>query len=390
MKKALKYTGRGFLALLIVVNLVIVFSGRFYIYKGVWYTYFRGVAGPQIDEAHIFENRTVENAAPQPWLFHASYKQSKLSKPALERHAKLQSAGLVIIKDGHLLFEQYFNDFTADSRTHSFSVAKSIVGTLIGCALEEGAIGSLSDPVGKYLSGFKEGKKTSVTLDHLLTMSSGLNWSESGSNPFSDNAEAYYGWNLQSIVDNLEVTETPGRSWRYLSGNTVLLGMVLEKATGKTLSRYASEKLWKPLHAEHPALWNMDAPDGLEKSYCCFYATARDYARFGQLMLNDGNWNGQQLVKTEYIRNAFADNGLEDVIRKRKTGSYGRHWWREKYRGKRIYYARGLNGQYIFVIPEMNVVVVRTGRKRLPVTENNHPADIYYWLDDAFELTGTP
>src|SRR5205823_14886354 len=176
------------------------------------------------------------------------------------------------------------------------SMAKSITGLLIGAALKEGKIKSLQEPVGNYLYEFTSGDKAKVKIIDLLTMSSGSNWDESYGNPLSVTTELYYGHDAYKTATGVAIVQPPGTLHRYKSGDTQLLGLVLEKATGKSMSAYAAEKLWQPMGAEHAALWSTDHIGGTEKAYCCFNSNARDFARLGQLMLDSGRWQGNEII----------------------------------------------------------------------------------------------
>jgi CubicO group peptidase (beta-lactamase class C family) len=165
------------------------------------------------------------------------------------------------------------------------------------------------------------------------------------------------------------------------------LGMLIEKACGMSLSEYASEKLWKPLQAMHDASWSLDKKDGTEKAYCCIYSNARDFARLGSLYLHDGNWKGKQIVSAKYI-----NESLSPVALKMPDGStndcYGYGWWLlPDYKGHRVFYARGIQGQYIAVIPDTKTIVVRLGNKRGEKT-GNHCNDLFVYLDGALEMIG--
>jgi len=202
-------------------------------------------------------------------------------------------------------FEAYWDGYGKDSYSNSFSMAKSIVSLLVGCAINDGYIRSIDDPVGNYLPEFAEGDKAKITIKHLLTMSSGLSWDESYSTLFSLTTKGYYGNNLSQLVLNQTVVKEPGKTFEYRSGDTQLLSLIIEKATGETLSDYASEKIWTKVGAEHDALWCLDRNDGVEKAFCCFNSNARDFARFGQLVLNQGMWNGEQIVPASYLAEAL-------------------------------------------------------------------------------------
>jgi CubicO group peptidase (beta-lactamase class C family) len=157
------------------------------------------------------------------------------------------------------------------------------------------------------------------------------------------------------------------------------LGIIVEKATGKRLAEYAAEKLWQPLGAEHAALWSTDTKNGLAKAYCCFNTNARDFARIGQLMLQKGKWNGNAIIDSAYFAESITPCMIPD-----ETGNpcnfYGYQWWIVP-DSKGVFYARGILGQYIVVIPEQNTVVVRLGKVKSPVIKNNTPELVYNILD---------
>jgi CubicO group peptidase (beta-lactamase class C family) len=218
-------------------------------------------------------------------------------------------------------------------------------------------------------------------------MSSGIAFDEDYVNPFAYPAEAYYGSDLRKLtLAYSQVDEKPGATFRYLSGNTQLLGFVLSKATGKTISEYASEKLWIPMGCEHNAFWSLDAEDGEEKAFCCLNSNARDFARIGKLYLDSGRWNGKQIVPETYALESVAVTGLKNDDGTARL-SYGFSWWMiPQYKGHHIFYARGILGQYVLAIPDLNMIVVRLGSKRLPNDSDDVPADVYYYLDAALEM----
>lgn len=385
MKKVLKRIVQGLLVVIVLANVYLLVTGRTYIYKGLVNTYLVGQSGPSISEYDIFYNRTVKAGQGQEWPLSVKYGSTELSEQNTAELEKYKSVSFLVFQNDSLLFEQYWDGYDQHSITNSFSVAKSITATLIGIAVEEGHIQSVDQSVADFIPSFKEGGKEVITIRHLLTMSSGLNWTESGGNPFSDNAEAYYGWDLQGQIDRLELINEPGKEFVYLSGNHQILGFIVESATGKTLSEYASEKLWRPIGAQTDALWNLDREDGMEKAYCCFYATARDFARFGQLYLQDGYWNGEVVVPSDFVAEAVRPNGLVE-----EDGTpcirYGLSWWIAAYEGYSLYYARGILGQYIIVIPELGAVITRAGHQRGEVGNDGHPGDLYTYLDAAFDV----
>ena len=166
------------------------------------------------------------------------------------------------------------------------------------------------------------------------------------------------------------------------------MGWALEAATDKKLDVLAEAYLWKPLGAEHPAYWSKDREDGTIKSFCCYYSTARDFARLGQLYLNNGMWNGQQILPPEFIA---ASTTPADLTDKGKPNSrYGFFWWLHPEGSEPFYYARGYHGQYIIVIPSQDMVIVRGGYKREQVNTAGHPDDVYKYIEMAHSLIGQP
>jgi CubicO group peptidase (beta-lactamase class C family) len=368
---------------------MIIISGRTYLYKGIANTYLKGRSGPSITEFDIFSNHVVKAGKEQKWKTSQNYNSKKIPAELEKQFGTMETVAYVVIKNDSLLHEQYWDGFGPDSRSNSFSMAKTFVGILIGAAIDEGKIKSVDQPVGDFLPEFKEGDNSKLTIKHLLTMSSGINFDENYVSPFAYPAQAYYGSDLRKLTYGYKLTEEPGKKFKYLSGNSELLAFVLEKATGKTLSDYMSEKIWKPVGARNEALWSLDREDGVEKAYCCFNSNALDFARLGQLYLDSGKWNGTQLISSDYVLNSIKPGDLinEDGS---KNNKYGYAWWLiPDYKGHSVFYARGILGQYILCIPDEKMIVVRLGRKRDKDKTKDHPLDVFYYLDAALEMYGS-
>lgn len=264
-------------------------------------------------------------------------------------------AGLVIVHNGAIRMEKYSLDFKDDGRWTSFSVAKSLTSTLVGIALQDGDIESLDDPVSKYISGLENSAYDDVTIEQLLTMSSGVAWNESYTDPNSDVAlfnthvAEDGGSNLVSYMSKLSRAHPAGEVWNYSTGETNLIGILVSEATGKTLAEYLSEKIWGPYGMEHDATWLLNE-DGTEISGCCIQATTRDFARFGQFMLDGAQVNGRQIVPEGWIEAAtqkridIGDPGH----------GYGFQWWTYD---NGAYAADGIFGQGIFIDPQRNLVI---------------------------------
>lgn len=387
--KILKKIGKWFLIIFVLLNLAIIISGRTYLYKGIANTYLKGRSGPSITEFEIFSNHVVKAGKEQKWNASKNYNSKKIPEKLEKPFEDLQTVAFVVVKNDSLVHEQYWDGFGPDSRSNSFSMAKTFVGVLIGAAIDEGKIKSIEQPVGDFLPEFREGENAKLKIKHLLTMSSGINFDEDYVSPFAYPAQAYYGDDLRKLTYGYQLTEEPGLKFKYLSGNSELLAFILERATGKSLSDYMSEKIWIPVGAKNNALWSLDREAGIEKAYCCFNSNALDFARIGQLYIDSGKWNGKQIISTEYVLNSVKPADLVNYDDNSKNTKYGYAWWLiPDYKGHSLYYARGILGQYIICIPDQNMVIVRLGRKRDKDKTQDHPLDLFYYIDAALEMYG--
>ncbi|MEG0796792.1 MAG: serine hydrolase [Odoribacter sp.] len=343
---------------------------------------------PDISDTDLFPSHRVEKAdSVWEWSMAKDYNDYTMSPEDNDFLEKYGTVSFLVIQNDSILYEEYWDGWTPETLSNIFSATKSIVGLLIGIAHDEGAIASLDDKVGKYLPEFKEGGKDRITVRHLLTMSSGLNWDEAYTALISKTTQAYYGDQIRQLVMELKSIEEPGVRYSYKSGDTQLLSFVLEAATGKTISEYAQEKLWKPMQVPRDALWNLDKAGGDEKSYCCFNTTARDMAHFSRLILNNGNWNGKQLISETYLKEATSPAAnLENEFGDGPLDYYGFQIWVIHYKGMQFPAFRGLGGQYIFTIPQKNAIVVRMGHKRSDVYECEKTVDLDVYLDIAFKI----
>lgn len=363
---------RGFIIFLI--SIIILFSafafisGKLYLFKAVYYNF----AG--IDDYKIFTNNIVRAGEPQPWPVSTGYNKISCPDTLNKMLTELNTVAMLVIKEDSLYYEKYQDGYSDSSLSNSFSVAKSITSLLVGAAIKEGKIKSVEEPVGNYLPEFKEGLAAKLRIVDLLTMSSGSNWDESYSNPLSVTTESYYGSDLYKTATRVKIINEPGTIFSYKSGDTELLGLLIEKTTGKSLSDYASEKIWQPIGARYSAKWSTDRENGNEKAYCCFNTNARDFARLGQLMLNGGKWKGEAIIDSTYYVQSTTANRIRDEEGE-PCDYYGYQWWiRPAYPG--VFYARGILGQYIIVIPSKKMVMVRLGHKRSDKRINGAPAEV--------------
>lgn len=373
MIKFLKRFFYFIIALVILFSIYAIASGKTYLFKAVYHNF------ANIDDYKIFDNNSVAIGKPKPWDVDSNYNKKALPAETEKLLLSLKTVGLVVVQNNKLSFEKYWEEYSDSSLSGSFSVAKSITSLLIGCAIKEGKIKSVNEPVGNYLPEFSKGDKAAVTIKDVLTMSSGTDFKESYANPLSITTELYYGSDVYKTATNVKMLNKPGTLHKYKSGDTQLLGLILAKATGKSLAEYASEKLWQPLGAVHPALWSIDHEKGYEKAYCCFNSNAKDFARIGKLMLDSGKHNGVQIIDSSYWANSIKPCGI--LTEKGETCNYyGFQWWIDP-EHKEVFYARGILGQYIICIPSKNLVLVRLGKLTSPIRVNTVPKEVRALID---------
>ncbi len=383
--KIIKWIVKFLLGLLLVLNVFILVSGNLYIYKAVSNTLLKGRLGPSPDEYAIFSNREIKASVEQKWAIAKNYNWYKIPADVKTQFETYKPIAFLVIKNDSIQYEEYWDTYTEHSITSSFSMAKSFVSILVGCAIDEGKIKSVDQAIGDFIPQYNEGENKKVTIKHLLNMSSGINFDEDYINPLAYPARGLYGDDITKLTLSYKPTSEPGKKFEYLSGNTELLAFVLEKATGKKLSDYASEKLWQPMGASSNALWSLDHENGTEKAYCCINSNARDFARFGKLYLDSGRWNGKQLVNEEYVLNSIKPADLTNK-EGNKIDHYGYSWWLVNYKGHQIFYSRGILGQYVISIPDKNMVIVRLGHKRSKEKTGEHPEDVYLYIDAALNM----
>ncbi|HMN06427.1 MAG TPA: serine hydrolase [Flavobacteriales bacterium] len=277
----------------------------------------------------------------------------------LEEH---KTVAFLVIRRDTVVYERYFKGYHPGQMHASFSMAKSVISMLIGCAVDDGYIRNVRQPVTDFIPELKGNGFDKVTVEHLLQMTGGLKFNESYSNPFGDAASFYYGRRMYHYMGKMKLAHEPGTHFEYQSGSSQLLGWVLERAMQqhndiRTVTRYLNDKLWAPLGMVYPASWSVDRKKGgIEKTFCCLNAPARDFAKLGSLYLHGGNWQGRQLVSKAWV---------DQSTRVDTTGAsawyYQYQWWLPSQEGD--FMARGILGQYIYVDPARELVMVRLGTK---------------------------
>lgn len=380
----MKFLKKFLLWFLILLTGIIILMYIFdvdYLLRAIRTIYFKGYTTAFLDDYKEFPNREIKKGTAQPWAIAKDYNSVPATDLLNKTHKELQTVAYLIIKNDSIWHESYFDGYGKDSKSNSFSMAKSIVSACLGKAIMDGKIKSLDQKVSDFFPELKGKYAKEVTVGDLSSMSSGLSWDEHYYSPFSIVTRAYFDNDLKKVILGLEVNEAPGKSFKYLSGATELLAMVIEKATGEYLSDYMSKNFWQPMGAENEALWQLDhAPDGIEKAYCCIASNARDFARFGKLYLQNGKWNEKQLLDSTFVAKSITPRFPE-------SPEYGYGWWLHNYLGKKMYYMRGHLGQFVIVVPEDNVIIVRLGHlKGLQTETDPHSNDFYVYVGEAYKM----
>jgi CubicO group peptidase (beta-lactamase class C family) len=281
---------------------------------------------------------------------------------------KNRTQAFLVLQDDAVLYEQYFNGTRRDSVVTSFSTAKSFTSALIGIAIAEGNIHSVDDPITDYLPELEERDPAfaKISIRDLLMMSSGIKYSEP-----PDNATTYYYPDLRSLaLETTRIIDSPGNTFHYNNFHPLLLGLILERATSTSVADYLQEKIWKPIGMEYPGSWSLDE-NGFEKMESGINARAIDFAKFGRLFLNQGNWDGAQIIPADWVLDSTqADTTLDydryyydDFIFEDGRGYYKYMWWGMQRDGQDYdFSAIGNKGQFIYVSPHKNLLILRYGK----------------------------
>lgn len=354
--------------------------GYDYLFRGIRQTYLRGETGSNINDEKYFDSNVIAKGNPVPWQKDSLYNKTSLPKNLVQDLKDSNSASFLVIKNGKLVHEEYWDGYNQNSKTNSFSIAKGVMVMLLGKAIEENKIESLhqkySDFFGNY-ANVEFGKN--LTLGELASMEGGLNWNEDYKSPFLPNAKAYYGKSLEEAVFLRDFKNEPGKKFEYQSGATQLLGFALRKSMQKTLADYASEKFWKPLGMEQNAAWTTD-DFGMEKAFCCIHSTSRDFAKLGQLFLNDGKFGDMQILDASFVEKMRTPTKLSN-------GIYGMGLWINNDSALKHYYFQGLYGQYIIIVPEKNMVIVRTGTHKDQLKDaKGRPKQVAFLVDEVSKI----
>jgi len=388
----MKRTGKVFMrilwGILIVLGLAIAglyISGDGYLFSALRKTFLKGHTTAYIDDYVDFNNAVIKAGTPQPWKLHEKYNQLHLTDTLRKELEDFQTVGFALVKDGKLLYEEYWDNYSDSSLTNVFSMAKTVTTILLGKAIEQGYIKGLDQPITDFLPEFlSDSLGRLATIGDLSSMRSGFDWEESYYLPLNETAKAYYGEHIEKQLLKRHFSERPGGHFEYLSANTELLAIILKRATGKSLAQYLSDEFWKPMGMEGDALWSLSG--GIEKSFCCIYSNIRNFAKFGQLLLQKGNWNGVQLLDSAFVERM--NTPCDDAFLPDEPKKYGYSIWIDNTYHPAFYGMIGLLGQRVLVVPSENLVIVRFGKSQDKIHPSKGALDVdtYIMVDEVMKI----
>lgn len=275
------------------------------------------------------------------------------------------SIALLVIHDDAIVFERYFQGHTTTSVSQGFSVTKSVFSLLVGAAIEDGYLRGVDQPITDFVPELASRGFADVTLHHLLSMRSGSDYVEND-NPFGEHVIMNFTPDLESRILEFQVEDQPGAVFRYKSGDNALLALALDRALGEeTITSYMERRIWVPLGMQNRGVWTTDREGGLEKTWCCLAASAVDFAKIGRLLLNNGDWNGNQIVSAEWVSASTHVNQVPNPAWPASFNAagwrgYGYQWWLAS-EADGDFFAMGKDGQYLYVNPRRDTVIVRLG-----------------------------
>ena len=335
-----------------------------------------------IDDYKFFDNVEIKkSSSPFEWPKHKLYNQIGSSKTLDSVHKKNETVAFLVIKNDSIIKEDYFLGYDENSMTNSFSMSKSIISFLFLKSIEEGTIPSLNSKLTDYFPAFNENNGSNVTLSDLSTMSSGLEWEENYKDLMGITAQAYVTKDLNKLMMSSKFSGISGDKFKYLSGNTQLLAMAIEKANNSTIQELTYRWLWNPMGAKNDAIWMIDSKEkNMTKAYCCLSSNAKDFAKVGLVYKNFGKINEQKLIDSSFISMSIKPRFNSNPI-------YGYGIWIGKQNNIDFFSLRGHQGQYVIVIPKENAIIVRLGkRKSRGIDLNNHPSDFNLYITESLNI----
>ena len=374
----MKYLKNLVIVAIILFSLIYTFD-LFYLIKGIRVVYLNGYTTVFIDDNEYFDTVEVKTSnTAEPWPKHVDYNKTEPANSFHDFNLEMETAAFLIFKNDSILTEKYYNGYDENSVINSFSIVKTLISVSLAKAIEQGYIKSLDQQVIDFIPELKGEFASEVTVEDLISMQSGMKWVEPSLNPFSVIARTYFTNDVNKLMLEQPYINKPGINFQYSSGNTQILGLLIERATGQKITDYFSENFWKKMNAEKNAIWQLDSyKSGNAKAFCCFSTNARDLSRMGKLYINNGNWNGEQLVNKDYIKNSLIP---------RDTLIYGLGIWMTNYKGYEIGMMRGHLGQYIMFVPEKDLIISRFGRQYIEKGIIEITDDTYVYIDEALRI----
>jgi CubicO group peptidase (beta-lactamase class C family) len=335
---------------------------------------------PDVYDYQKFPYETIGNSN-KPYLIPKNIDKEYFSKLEFEREgetingltnllASTKTNAFIVIQNDTIIFEKYLNGRSRESLCKAFSASKSVLSLLIGIAVNEGHINSINDPLKKYITDFRNKELGEITIKQCLNQTTGIKYNNKMSF-FSDKPKFYYTKDVRDLIKGVELENRPGTRWSTDEYSILLLGAVLENATGQSISNYLEQKIWTQIGTEYPATFSVDSKENkFEHVADGLNATAIDFAKIGLLLLKNGEWNQEQVIPIKWMKDSFS---LTESSETDRIGlSYKYLWWIKRKNGD--FHAAGHYGQYIFVSPRSDTVIVRFGESKEGV----------HWWHDIF------
>ena len=370
---------------ILAITIAIIFSTVYvlnleYFIKGIRVVYLNGQTTVFIDDLKYFDYETIKaNDEKFPWNESENVVDT-FSDEFEQINKEFGTVAYIVIHKDTVIAEKYYKGYSSNSSSNSFSMAKTLVSMMMGKALELGYINSLDDKVVDYIPELKGEFASDVRIIDLATMTSGLDWDEGTSDPFSPVAKQYFVSDVEELMLNQPIIEKPGEKNHYSSGNTQLLSILIERASGIKTDKFFGDEIWSKINPDNDAYWQVDSKKrGNIKSFCCFHSNARDFSRLGKLYLNYGNWNGNQIIDSAFVKSSmkpFLDN----------FDAYGIGLWLKKYKDLNVSLMSGHQGQYVIMIPEKELIITRLGERDIDLGGPGVSGDVLTYSDEALKL----
>ena len=370
---------------ILVITIAVLFAVVYtlnleYFARGIRIVYLNLETTVFIDDLKYFDYETIKSPLEKsPWA-ESEDKTTNFSTEFEDYNKKMRTAAYIVIHNDTIIGEKYYEDYSVNSSTNSFSMAKTPVSLMMAKAFEQGYINSLEDKVIDYIPELKGEFANDVKIIDLAAMTSGIDWDEGTSNPFSPVAKQYFYEDLDKLMLDQKFIDEPSKTYKYSSGNTQILSMVIEKATGMKTNDYFEKEFWSKINPDNDAYWQIDSKEsGNVKSFCCLHSNARDFSRLGKLYIDNGSWNGSQIIDSTFIQKSTKPY-LDDFR------EYGIGVWLSDYKDLKISLMSGHQGQYVIMIPEKKLIITRLGERDVDLGRAGVSPDVLVYIDEALKL----